>query len=82
MHVKSHPACVPECVEEYRSLIQSIGQEPGGEQLRAALVQQADQAEHEAAVVEMLARQYGTAVLANCVALAEAMEIEDCGAEL
>jgi hypothetical protein len=77
MHVKSYPACVPGFVVEYRSLIESIGPDPSDEQLRAILVEHAEWTEQGAAVVVMLARQFGTSVLANALALAEALGIED-----
>lgn len=77
MDLKSYPACVSGFVTEYKSLVESMGTDPSGEQLQAALVEQADWTEQGAAVLAMLAQQYGTFMLANALALAEALGIED-----
>lgn len=77
MDLKSYPACVSGFVTEYKSLIESIGPAPSDDQLRAVLVEQAEWTEQGAAALAMLAKQYGTFVLANALALAEALGVED-----
>jgi hypothetical protein len=77
MDLTPYPDCVPSFISEYESLVASIGPDPSDEQLRAALVEQAEWTEQGAAALAMLAKQYGTFVLANALALAEAMGIED-----
>ena len=63
--------------DEYRLLVTRLGEAPDDEQLHAALVQRADWTNEGAAAVVHLARQYGTSLLANALALAESLEIED-----
>jgi len=77
MNFKSYPECVRGFIAEYESLTESIGPDPSDEQLQAALVEQAEWTDQGAEVLVMLAKQYGTSVLANALALAEALGIED-----
>lgn len=63
--------------DEYRALVAELGEGQDDVQLRALLVRQADWTQKGAALVVHLAKQYGTFVLANALALAEAMEIDD-----
>ncbi|QOJ15583.1 MAG: hypothetical protein HRU75_13450 [Planctomycetia bacterium] len=62
---------------EYRLLTAELGEAGDDAQLRALLVRGADWTEEGAAAVVHLAKQYGSFVLANALALAEALEIED-----
>lgn len=69
---------VTECLlSEYESLVAELGQEVSDEAIIAALVRDADWTEQGATTVLMLARQYGTSILRNALALAAAMDIED-----
>lgn len=62
---------------EYRSLTTELRDEADDAQLRALLVRRADWTERGATAVVDLAKRYGSFVLANALALAEALEIED-----
>ncbi len=82
MNVKSYPECVPNFVEEYKALINCLGPERDDDSLCALLVRNSEWSIRGSAALVMLARQYGTFVLANALALAEALEIEDGEARL
>lgn len=77
MNLKSYPECVPGFITEYESLIELMGCDPTDQQLQSALVEHAEWTAQGAAVLVMLAKQYGTSVLANALALAAALGIED-----
>lgn len=62
---------------EYRSLVDRVAEATDEAQLRTALVRDAEWTDEGARAVVMLAKRYGTFVLANAVALAEALGIED-----
>lgn len=62
---------------EYRSLTCGLGEAADDTRLRAVLVREAAWTEEGAATVVHLAKRYGSFVLANALALAEALEIED-----
>ncbi len=63
--------------DEYRSLVDRVLDSTDDSQLRATLVRDAEWTEEGAQAVVMLAKQYGSFVLANALALAEALGIED-----
>lgn len=71
------PQHVTAFIAEYRSIVETLGPDPSDHQLQAALVTQAAWTEEGAALLVKLARQYGTFVLSNALALAEALDIED-----
>lgn len=62
---------------EYRSLTSKLGEGADDAELRGLLVRRADWTEEGAVAIVHLATQYGSFVLANALALAEALEIED-----
>ena len=63
--------------EEYATIVSALGLEPSEDALIRALVDQADWTEEGAQAVVNLALQYGTSVLRNALALAEALGIDD-----
>jgi hypothetical protein len=67
---------------EYEGIIANVGENATDEAIIAALVRDGDWTEQGARVVVRLAREYGTSILRNAVALAEAMDIEDGSAGL
>jgi hypothetical protein len=67
---------------EYASNLENIGVKSHESDLVAALFEQCDWSQSGAEVVVMLARQYGTFVLRNALALAAVLEIEDGSAGL
>jgi hypothetical protein len=77
MNGKSYPDCVPSFVDEYKALFEGLGTEPDDEGLCALLVKDSEWSARGSAALVMLARQYGTFVLANALGLAEALGIED-----
>ena len=64
-------------ISEYDSIINKVGDDASDEQIIAALMGDADWTRRGARVVLWLAQQYGTFILRNALALAEAMGIED-----
>ncbi len=64
-------------LSEYESLIAGLGEGATDEQIVAALVNEADWTERGARELLKLARNYGTSILRNSLALASAMRIED-----
>jgi len=66
---------------EYRELVAELGDAQGNSKLRELLVLRSDWTKEGAATVVRLSRRYGSFVLANALALAEALDIEDgdCG---
>ncbi|MBI1189586.1 MAG: hypothetical protein GC200_02750 [Tepidisphaera sp.] len=62
---------------EYRILVSRMENPTDGLQLRASLVRDAEWTDMGAGAVVMLAKQYGAFVLANALALAEALGLED-----
>ena len=77
MELKSYSDCVASFTDEYRALVDSLGPDPEDEDLRVLLMKDSDWSERGSSTLIMLARQYGTSILANALALAEALEIED-----
>jgi hypothetical protein len=69
-------------LSEYEGIIASVGENANDEAIIAALVRDADWSEQGARVVVRLAREYGSSILRNALALAEAMNIEDGSAGL
>lgn len=63
--------------DEYRTMMERIESPVDDAQIRALLIREADWTSNGAAVVLMLAKRYGSFVLANALALAEALQIED-----
>ena len=64
-------------LSEYETIVAQTGRDASDEQLVAALVCDAEWTDHGARVVAHLARQYGTSILRNSLALAAALGIED-----
>ena len=63
--------------DEYSKVLQQIGGRIDGASIVDALTQKCDWTPNGAAVIVMLAQQYGTFVLRNALALANALGIED-----
>jgi len=64
-------------LSEYGSLITELGDNAKDSQIIASLIETHDWTEKGATAILSLARSYGTAILRNALALAEAMNIED-----
>ena len=64
-------------VAEYETIIADLGAKATDEKIVHGLVEQAGWTERGAREVLHLARGYGTSILRNALALAEAMQIED-----
>jgi uncharacterized protein (DUF2384 family) len=62
---------------EYETLIADLVTNPTDEQIVQALVEQADWTDRGAHTILKLAQEYGSAILRNALALANAMDIED-----
>lgn len=62
---------------EYETLVAEAGRNPSDARLVAALVKDADWTRQGADEVVRLARQYGTSILRNALALADALGVED-----
>ncbi len=62
---------------EYQDLVAQLGPFASDEVIEAALMSECDWSKTGARVVLQLARRYGTSVLRNALALADAMGIED-----
>lgn len=69
-------------LSEYEGIIANVGENANDEAIIAALVRDGEWTEQGARVVVRLALEYGTSILRNAVALAEAMDIEDGAAGL
>ena len=82
MELTPYPECVPSFVDEYKVLVDGLGGVPDDESLIGRLMAYSEWTERGATTLLMLARQYGTFILANALALAEALEIEDGDAGL
>lgn len=67
--------------EEYATLVEGLGPDPEPNAVISALVAEADWTEQGATTVAWLASEFGTSILRNALALAEAQGIEDgsCG---
>lgn len=63
--------------DEYRSLVDRVDHATDETKLRTVLVRDAEWTAEGARTVVMLAKRYGAFVLANALALAEALDIED-----
>jgi hypothetical protein len=68
---------VEHLTDEYRVMLARIENPADDGQIHAALTREADWTTEGATAVLMLAKRYGSFVLANALALAEALEIED-----
>jgi hypothetical protein len=77
MQLTPYPDLVPGFVDEYSALVDRLGPDPNYRDLAALLRNESDWTERGAKVLIMLARRYGTFVLANALGLAEALKIED-----
>jgi hypothetical protein len=64
-------------IDEYETIVREAGESPTDEQLVVKLVLDGDWTDMGAATIVSLAREYGTAILRNALALAYAMGIED-----
>jgi hypothetical protein len=62
---------------EYETIITEFSAHPTDEDIVGALVARGDWTKHGARAILMLARAYGTPILRNALALANAMGIED-----
>lgn len=64
-------------LSEYETIVAEIGTDASDDALIAALVQNGDWTPRGARAIVHLAREYGTAILRNALALAHALDIED-----
>lgn len=72
------PELLPEVLlSEYETIIAEVGKDAPDEEIVAALVSDAAWTDHGARTVLQLARTYGTSILRNALALADALAIED-----
>lgn len=62
---------------EYETIVDRVGIDASDEVIVSELVRCGDWSDRGARVVVQLARAYGTSILRNAVALADAMGIED-----
>jgi hypothetical protein len=72
-----YPKCVPNFIDEYSAIVDSLGSDLGDEALIGRLMANCEWTGRGSEILVMLARQYGTFILANALALAEALDIED-----
>ena len=77
MNVTPYPDCLSSFVDEYSALVRSLGPYLDYDDLRDLLMCESAWTKRGSGALIMLARKYGTSVLANALALAEALEIED-----
>ncbi len=77
MESLSTPQRVERLTDEYRSLVGELSEDADAAELRSLLVRRAEWTETGSAAVVHLATHYGSFVLANALALAEALDIED-----
>jgi hypothetical protein len=77
MELTPYPDLVPNFVDEYTALVARLGRKSNDKDLANLLRKESDWTKRGSAVLIMLARKYGTFVLANALALAEALDIED-----
>lgn len=68
---------VPLRVTEYQTLLEELGTAPTDEAVRNALMAEAAWTDLGASALLQLAKRYGTFVLSNALALANALGIED-----
>lgn len=64
-------------IEEYKTYVDELGDRIDSSDLQSILMSQGEWTRTGSAVIEHLARQYGSFVLSNALALAEALDIED-----
>lgn len=69
-------------VAEYENILADLGQDATDGQVVMALADRADWTKQGGRVLVRLSRRYGTSILRNALALAEAMRIEDGDAGL
>ncbi|MFN7431250.1 MAG: hypothetical protein ACK54T_00295 [bacterium] len=69
-------------LSEYEGIVSRVGENAIDDAIIAALVGDGDWTDEGARAVVHLARTYGTSILRNALALAEAMDIEDGSAGL
>lgn len=62
---------------EYREIVNRVGEHADDQRLISALIHEAAWTDRGARVVLQLANDYGTSILENALALAEALQIED-----
>ena len=67
---------------EYSDLVDGLGKRANPERIVGALTADADWTPHGAQTLYWLARSYGTSILRNALALAEALGVEDGDAGL
>jgi len=70
-------SCADVLCEQYASMVERLGPRPATGELSRALVHEGDWTPEGADTVLRLAREYGTFVLRNALALATALGIED-----
>ncbi|MBY0261673.1 MAG: hypothetical protein K2Q20_04985, partial [Phycisphaerales bacterium] len=75
--VDADSPCPSALRDEYAAMVSELGPEATDADILAALVTDHRWTIRGAAAVLSLAQQYGTSILRNALALAEAMEIED-----
>lgn len=62
---------------EYKIRLANLGREPTDEGIAEALVRESEWSEDGAYTIISLAREYGTSILRNALALADALGVED-----
>jgi hypothetical protein len=67
---------------EYETIVAELSDDPDDAEIVGALVAKGDWTQKGARAILMLARTYGTAILRNALALADAMNIEDGSSRL
>ncbi len=75
--LESNPIYTSSLRLEYREIIRRIGGTSDDRQIISMLIEEAAWTDRDARVVLQLAKDYGTSILRNALALAEAMDIED-----
>lgn len=80
--MESNPIYTSELRLEFREIVNRVGSSEHDQPIISALIEQAEWTDDGARVVLQLAKHYGTSILRNALALAEAMDIEDGDAGL
>lgn len=74
---ESNPIYTTALRQEYQEIVRSVGENADHSAIVASLVTDAEWTKQGARTVLELSRQYGTSILRNALALAEALSIED-----
>jgi hypothetical protein len=77
-----HDLVTDTLLEEYKNIIAHLDPDATDDQIIQLLIDRADWTKEGAHAILMLARTYGTAILRNALALADAMGVEDGSSRL